>query len=85
MASRQAGGPNSRNRTFSNERIELQLDRSFFVQEFISAWSKGSVKAPIILGYTTDGNVGDDGFFGILAKHGVNFYDTETTEPVSDG
>jgi hypothetical protein len=40
---------------FSNERIELQLDRSFFVQEFSSAWSKGSVKAPVILGYTTDG------------------------------
>jgi hypothetical protein len=41
---------------FSNERIELQLDRSFSVQEFISAWSKGSVKAPLILGQTTDGS-----------------------------
>lgn len=40
---------------FSNQRIELQLDRSFHIQELISAWTTGSFKASVILGRATDG------------------------------
>lgn len=39
---------------FSNENIKLRLDREFLVPDLVSAYSVGSFKAPVVLGFTHD-------------------------------
>lgn len=59
---------------FSNDRIELQLDRAFFDGGLASAWGIGGFRADVILGQTTDNQR--------CSLHGVFFRGWSGQEPI---
>lgn len=52
----QAANQTSGTLRFSNERIELQLDHTFFIPELVGAWTPGCFKASVIVGQSNDGD-----------------------------